>query len=30
MAKQWAWFAGIWLASVVVLAAAAYAVRLVF
>ena len=27
MAKQWAWFIGIWIASVLALAAVAYAIR---
>lgn len=30
MARQWAWFAGIWLASVLALAAVAYAIRAIF
>jgi len=30
MRKQWAWFIGIWLVSVLALAAVAYAIRAVF
>jgi len=30
MARQWAWFIGIWIASVLALAAVAYAIRAVF
>ncbi|MBC9033519.1 DUF2474 family protein [Sphingomonas sp. JC676] len=30
MAKQWAWFIGIWIASVLALAAVAYAIRSFF
>jgi len=30
MAKQWAWFIGIWIASVLALAVVAYAIRALF